>query len=235
MVTLAGQTLLERQLATMRAVGITDITVVVGHGAASVQNGQVTKIENGAYASTNMVESLMCARSLLDGSSDVLVSYGDIVYEARALRSVLDSHHAISVAVDRQWKKLWDLRTEDPLADAETMRLRPDGRIAELGKKPRSLAEIEGQYLGLFRIGADVARNVRDAHAALDRQRLYDGRDLPRMFMTSFLQELIDRQFDVGAAFIDGGWLEVDTISDLEKYESLAAEGRLRDYYDDRL
>jgi hypothetical protein len=50
------------------------------------------------------------------------------------------------------------------------------------------------------------------------------------MFMTSFLRHLIDGVTPVAAVMVDGGWLEVDTISDLETYEALHSRGRLRDY-----
>ena len=40
---------------------------------------------------------------------------------------------------------------EDPLADAETLKLGEDGSIVELGKKPTSYDEIQGQYVRLSR------------------------------------------------------------------------------------
>ena len=236
MVELAGKTVLARQLSVFQANKVDRVAIVLGHGAQSVdaRTLNLEVFENPDYASTNMVESLMRARALFDGTNDVIVSYGDIVYERRVLSAVLADPHAISVAVDRRWRQLWQLRMEDPLSDAETMRFLPDGRIVELGKKPQSLDEIQGQYMGLFRIRAGVARSVMAFHDGLDRGRRYDGRDVPNMFMTSFIQALIDTGADVGAALVDGGWVEIDTIADLERYEGLARSGRLAGYYDDR-
>ena len=48
------------------------------------------------------------------------------------------------------------------------------------------------------------------------------------MYMTGFLQHLIDHVTPVAAVVVDGGWLEVDTTRDLETYESLARPGRPR-------
>ena len=36
------------------------------------------------------------------------------------------------------------------------------------------------------------------------------------MYMTSFVQGLIDANFDVRASFMEGGWLEFDELGDLE-------------------
>jgi choline kinase len=236
MVELAGKTVLARQIEVFRACNIDRTAIVLGHGAQSVdaKRFDLKVFTNAEYTSTNMVESMMRARDLFNGASDIILSYGDIVYERRVLEAVLNDPHAISVAVDRRWRRLWQLRMEDPLSDAETMRLGPDGRIIELGKKPRSLDEIQGQYMGLFRVRANAAPMVVAFHDGLDRSKQYDGRDVPNMFMTSFIQAMIDGGLDIGAALVDGGWLEIDTIADLDRYDGLAATGRLAEYYDDR-
>jgi len=234
LVELCGATLLQRQLRVLRDSGLTDVTVVTGHGEATVNEPGIRKIRNPAYDRTNMVASLFCARDLLDGTADLIVAYGDIVYERRVLAGLLASRHQIAVCVDRGWRRYWDLRMEDPLKDAETLRLGAGGRILELGKKPRSYDEIEGQYVGLFRIAAGAAAAVVTLYEELDRLARYDGRAFEQMFMTSFLQEMIDRDFDVGAALIENGWLEVDTMADLELYQRLATRGELASLYDER-
>ena len=40
---------------------------------------------------------------------------------------------------------------ENPLDDAETLKIK-NGNIIEIGKKAYSYDEIEGQYIGLFKI-----------------------------------------------------------------------------------
>ncbi|MBR1214328.1 phosphocholine cytidylyltransferase family protein [Bradyrhizobium sp. JYMT SZCCT0180] len=237
MVSLAGRSLLDRQLEVFRDCGIDDVSIVLGHAPESVDPAvyPLRRFMNEEYRSTNMVASLMRASALFDGTRDVLVSYGDIVYERRVLESVLANRHEISVAVDRRWRDLWELRMDDPLSDAETMRIASNGRIEELGKKPKSYDDVQGQYIGLFRVAARVAPKVVEFHHRLPPEGPYDGRDRSNMFMTSFIQALIDAGFDVGAAFIDGGWLEIDQLADLERYEGLAGKGTLSGYYDDRL
>jgi hypothetical protein len=50
--------------------------------------------------------------------------------------------------------------------------------------------------------------------------------------MTSFIQYLIDSGWDIRAAFIDSGWLEVDTVEDLQCYERMNTAGNLKKLYD---
>jgi choline kinase len=128
------------------------------------------------------------------------------------------------------WLRLWKLRNDDPIADAETLRIDASSQILELGKRPSSLDEIEAQYMGLIKVGADFSVELVRAYRSLDPKSLYDGRDLPNMYMTSFLQHLIDSGRPLRAVRIRGGWLEIDTASDLETYARMLKEDRLDDY-----
>jgi choline kinase len=230
LVPLAGRPLLEWQLDALHAAGIDDITVVTGYRADQIRALGCATVHNADFAVTNMVASLMCADALLDGSDDVVVCYGDLVYEPRIVRALRECAAPVAITVDRSWRRLWSLRMDDPLADAETMRIGDDGHVIDLGHKPASYADIEGQYMGLIGIRRAIAPELVAVYRSLDAGPRYEGRDRANMYMTSYLQHLIDSVTPVAAVVVDGGWLEVDTIADLETYESLYAQGRLREY-----
>ncbi len=52
-----------------------------------------------------------------------------------------------------------------------------------------------------------------------DKTAIYDGKNFENMYMTSLIQNLIDSGWHVQAALIHGGWLEVDSVEDLQSYE----------------
>lgn len=216
MVELRGKPLIGHQVDVLHHAGITDLHVVAGYLADRLTQPGLTKHINPAFASTNMVATLFCARELLTSDEDVIITYGDIVYESRVLEALVASDAPIALGVDLDWRKFWEARMDDPLSDAETLKLEDTDRIVELGKKPTSYDQIMGQYMGLIKIRADHVRKLVDAWDALDRDALYDGKDVDNMFMTSFLQHLIDQGWDVRAAFTHNGWLEVDAPEDLE-------------------
>ncbi|MNG11964.1 hypothetical protein D3C84_955400 [compost metagenome] len=56
---------------------------------------------------------------------------------------------------------------------------------------------------------------------------LRDGKDFDNMYMTTFLQSLIDSGWTARAAFTDNGWLEVDTVEDLDQYHEMLRTGQL--------
>ena len=228
MVKLAGKPLLHRQIEVLRSMNLEDIMVVGGYCAKSLDSLGAETSFNPNYMKTNMVATLFCAEDWMK-EEDLLICYGDIVYEQRVIESLIACSYPIGVSIDRSWKRLWDLRMDDPLSDAETLSLTNSDRIIEIGKKATSFDQIDGQYIGLIKVRSDFVRPFKDAWYSLDRQRLYDGKDLENMYMTSFLQHLIDIDFDVRAAFTENGWLEVDTAEDLELYERCFHEGTLKE------
>lgn len=231
MVEFQGQTLAATQLGVMRAWGIDDINFVVGYHAEAVASLGLPLIWNDRFETTNMVSSLMCARELLDGRDDIVIAYADIVYEPRVLKAVLETEGDLVVAADRNWLDLWQVRMDDPKADAETFRVREDGTLLELGRKPRNLDEIQGQYIGLIRLPAGRQKALLDAYDALDPQALYEGRPVSTMYMTTLIQHLVDTGWTVRPAWISSGWLEIDTIQDFERYNALARNGTLGRLY----
>ena len=70
------------------------------------------------------------------------MSYGDIVFSPTVLQQLMRDTQPISVAVDRQWRAYWERRFEDPLVDAETLKISADGNLVEIGQKPRGYSVI---------------------------------------------------------------------------------------------
>lgn len=227
MVDLMKVPLLVRQISVMRAVGIKDISIVGGYRSDCLDVLGLPVIQNLDFETTNMVESLMCARPLFDGKDDMIVAYGDIVYEPRVLEGLLGAQGAVVLTADLGWKQLWSARMDDYSSDVESFRLRADGCVCELGKRPNSLAEVEAQYIGLMRFSAECHDRLLAFYDQLDRAVFYDGQPFKKMYMTSFIQQLIDCGWNVRPSLIESGWLEVDTVDDLTRYEALASAGGL--------
>ena len=50
------------------------------------------------------------------------------------------------------------------------------------------------------------------------------------MYMTSFLQKLIDNDWKVKPVFINNGWLEFDSMKDLKLYQNLYKQKKLSNF-----
>lgn len=213
MVEYQGIPIIDHILGTLRYCAIDDIAIVKGYKAEKLNRPKTRNYVNKEYASTNMVATLFCAEQELDG--ETIISYTDIIYRPRILKKLLNSNADIAITIDKDWRDLWEARMEDPLSDAETLKLDENNYVLELGKKPEGFADIQGQYMGLIKVSEKGAQQIKTHYQSLDREAVYDGKDFQNMYMTSFLQSLIDSGADVEAIPIYGGWLEIDCVDDL--------------------
>lgn len=213
LVEIEGVNLLKRQLAVLRSRGIDEIVIVGGYRAEMLEGKATRLCINPRYADTNMVATLFCAEDELQG--EVIVSYGDIVYAGEILDALLASPAEIAVTIDMQWESYWRARNEDPLADAETLRLGKDGRILEIGKCPTSLDEIEGQYMGLMKFSGQGLEQLKATYRKALQEGALGPRVVEKAHMTDLLQAMTDSGNWVQAVPVSAPWVEIDTISDL--------------------
>ena len=93
------------------------------------------------------------------------------------------------------------------------------------------MGEIESQYTGLIKISYEKINEFICFYDQLDRSFLYEGRSFKQMYMTTFLQLLIDAGWNVMPAKVKHGWLEIDTVEDLKLYEKFSEEGKLDAFF----
>ena len=74
----------------------------------------------------------------------------------------------------------------------------------------------KGSNICVFSTG-NILVNIMDA---LDKNKLYDGQDYDNMYMTSLIQMIIDNLMIVKPVFINGGWIEIDSVEDMNMYNS---------------
>lgn len=229
---LGGRSLIDRQLAVLRGAGVDDIVIVTGYYADALALPGTQQHHNADWETTNMVESLFCAEDTF--GSDVIVTYSDIVYEPRVLDALLASTDDVSVVVDRQWRAYWEYRFEDPLSDAESLRLDDNGLITDIGGPVQDIEEIEAQYIGLMRFRGDGVAKLRDTRSRLgDIHRSWmDKRPIQKAYMTDLLMEMILTGTDVTAVPVDAGWLEIDTVEDYERAAAAFEDGTIRLFFD---
>ncbi|WP_433194509.1 NTP transferase domain-containing protein [Nocardia sp. CA-107356] len=214
LVNVGGRTLLDRHRDTLAEAGIAEVAIVTGYRAESLTGRLSRDFHAPRWQETNMVVSLTAAHDWLS-TAPSLVAYGDIFYTAETVRSLADTSAELAIAYDPHWLELWAKRFADPLADAETFRLRSDSTVAEIGRRATSTEEVQGQYMGLLRFTPPAWARVRDHLAALPPA----ARDA--MDMTSLLQGLITAGEQIVAVPRHGPWGEVDHPADVSLYTSI--------------
>jgi choline kinase len=225
---LAGKTLLEWQVQTLRQAGADEIVVVTGFRNDLIDLPGLKYYHNPRYAETNMLESLMAARQELD--DDLLLAYGDIVYSSQLAQLAMASQSDIGVVVDEAWREYWLLRYGTTETDLESCTVSTSGLIEELGLPVEVSAGIGHRYVGLLRFSRSGIRTLLEIY---DRKRQVgdswrqSGKAFEQGYMTDMLHEAITSGHKVTAIITHGGWLEFDTEQDYEVCTALAESGQL--------
>ena len=196
-----------------------NIIIVDGYKAdvlkSSLKNRDILFCSNPRYFETNMLHSLFCANKYFD--EDIVISYSDIIYDESVMKSIFESKYEAGVVIDKKWKELWLTRMEDPLNDAETLKIK-DNKIIEIGLKPKSYKEIEGQYIGLIKFSKNKLKAINKFKNKLIEKKIETHQSLERMHLTAFLQLMINNDFDIHPIYINGGWIEIDSVDDINNY-----------------
>ena len=214
LVELRGRSLLDGQLANIRAAGIEEIAIVTGYRRDLLADRGSVEFHNPCWAETNMFASLACAGEWLMAGPCV-VCYADLFYKPSAIRLLAETAAPLAITYDPNWLELWSRRFADPLSDAETFRIDTQSVLQEIGGRAEHVALIQGQYMGLLRIEPEAWHEMLRLAQALER-REQDG-----LHMTDLLQKVITAgNLQVKALAYSEEWGEIDLPSDLSVYSN---------------
>lgn len=231
MLVFEGKTLIERQLETLRQAGIKDIAIATGYESKKINYPNVKYFHNENFATTNMVETLMCADEFLD--DDVLIAYSDILYTKELVELCFKANCEIGVAVDSDWKKLWKLRYNSCECDLESMQVK-DGMIMELGKEVETSAGLDYRYIGLLKFtktGLKALKNIYHSRKEKNTAWPQSRKPFELGYMTDIISEIIKEGYKVEAIVSKGNWLEFDTNEDYEVISKYKSEGIIDNNY----
>jgi len=211
---IGGQSLVERQITQVMKCGINQVTVVVGFGADRVEQvvrdrfkpDEVATLYNPFFAVSDNLASCWLARHLM--TEDFVLLNGDTLFEPAVLQCLLDTPpNPVTLVIDRK-----------PAYDADDMKVMLDGRKLLRVGKTLSPEQSHGESIGmtLFRgsgpgLFSDAIERAVRKPDALNRWYLSVIDDMAQMGL-------------VWTCPIEGlKWTEVDCLADLEHARTLAA------------
>lgn len=208
---LAGKKLIQWQIAALNKAGIETVWAVGGYLKEKLESEVTVPFVNEKWDQTNSVRTLMQASEVLS-SENCVVSYSDILFHPQHIKELMNGRGNLRITYDTEWLKLWSLRAENPLLDAETFR-QNNSWVKEIGAKPNSLEEIQGQYMGLLYFTPEAWHKTEELLKSLPAETV------DKMDITSLLSRLLNIGLGIGAVGIRGKWCEVDTLTDVSLYQ----------------
>jgi len=155
-----GRTLLERHLEALRAHGVEDISITVGHRrelieAALARRDGVELVENPRYREGSMV-SLWAQSARLRAGRPMLLLDGDVLYDPRMIGALVAAPCENALLVDREIEP----------GDEPVKLCFRGGRIVDFRKRPEHAHDWHGESVGFFRFSAAMSAALAERCAS---------------------------------------------------------------------
>ena len=214
-----GKSIIERQIELFKKNGITEIVIVRGYKKEKFCWNDVTFIDNEDFANNNQLASLVLAQNMVSGN--VLILFGDLIFEQTILDQILASSSDISIAVDLNWKERYDENRNNQfpaLAEIENDKIT---RISE--NKSLIRKKLCGEFFGIIKLSSEGSKILTDIieKAKHNKGKFHDSDSFVMGKIPDIIEEIIELGFVVKPIFVNGKWFEVDTILDLEKAKTM--------------
>jgi phosphoenolpyruvate phosphomutase len=213
MVAVGGRPLLGHIADTYRGAGIRDISVVRGFGRDQVDLADLNYVDNEDWDETGELVSLGRGLAAIDEGRDLVVSYGDVLFN-RYILQILDlPDEDFVIVADTDWRESVNRdRAADYLRCSE-----PHSRAAfyhrvllEDAGETLPAEDIHGEWMGFLRVSAAAIPRLLACVAAL---LAAPGGE--RCKLHHVLAALVHEGEAVRVVYTTGHWLDVDTVDDL--------------------
>ena len=213
-----GKSIIERQISLLRKNNVNDIVVITGYKKEKFTFKNIEYVHNPNFREQEQTGSLMTARSKIVG--DVLIMFGDILFEEIILQQMLDSKGDIVIAVDKNWEKSYEERHDNPKSEADKVLIK-DNKVIQISAKNIEVNDDNdvGELLGLIKLSMKGSKILIDQYEKLENSHIgkfHDAVSFKKAKFVDMLQELLSSGIVITPVSIKGKWCEIDTKHDLE-------------------
>ena len=221
MVKVNGKPIIEYQLDVLKKVGINEIYVITGPYSEKFNIKNVKYVKDKEYEKHDILGSLMEAKKIMNG--DTLVLYSDIIFELKIIEKIMNSKEDISIAVDMNWEKNYEWRTEHPKSEAENVEIN-NNNIIRIKKNIENVNNNVGEFLGIIKFtnkGNELFVKKYEELVNMNTGLFHESPSILKAYVTDMIQELIDSNIKIKPILVSGKWCEIDTMQDLKNAEKI--------------
>lgn len=223
LVDINGKSIIQRQIELLHKKNIDDIVIVTGYKKEKFEFKNVKYVFNPNFLIDEQAGSLMSARQNFFG--DVLIMFGDILFDESILQQVLDSKGDISIAIDKDWEKSYQERNDNPIDKADKVLLKNEKIVKISAKQIDSQKNKDtGELLGIMKLSQNGSKILIEHYERLEKSHagnFHDAESFKKAKFVDILQELLSLGIEINPIPIDGNWCEIDTPDDLARAKKI--------------
>jgi choline kinase len=203
-----NKSLINYQIEALKKAGIKKIAIITGYKKNFFQNLKTKKFNNKEWRSTNMIYSLCKAQSWLS-KYKCIICYSDIFFETSAIKLLKKNNNEFCVLSYLDWKNLWKKRFKNIKIDIESFKINKSNYITNIGQKVRNINDIQGQFMGVFKLSPPKWKIIIKYIKELDKNQR------SKMSTTSLINNIINMyKLKIKAVFYKDLFFEIDNYKD---------------------
>ncbi len=216
-----GRPMLEWILESLGAAGFQkkDVIYICGYKAdvLRARYPEFTYVENTDWENNNILASLLYAREHL--GNGFVSSYTDILYRGSVVKDLVAATGDKVLACDTDWRRRYVRRTNHPESDAEKMRT--EGNVVVDISRTIPSPEASGEFIGVAKFSPAGGRELVEAYEDAKAQcETLGDRPFPKAYLIHLFQRMIQKGATFHSVDTHGGYMELDTLQDLEYAKS---------------
>jgi len=213
MLNIRGKPLLQRLVDEFRKRAVNDITVIAGYKSDTLDIGGVDICLNTRFDTTGELYSLACARDRF--SDDMVIIYGDLLFRSYILQDLLERDGELVIVVDSLMEEVEITGTPDYVwcdrADDRSLFMQ-EVRLQRVSEEHTPDDPPCGRWTGMMRVRSQGRRWLDQALDELSTRPGYEQLTLPDL-----LNHLTGNGRPVTVHYINGHWLDVNSVNDIDR------------------
>ncbi|MCB1752805.1 MAG: phosphoenolpyruvate mutase [Gammaproteobacteria bacterium] len=213
MVNVAGRPLLAHIVDALNATGIKNISVVRGYKKETVDLPNLNLIDNDEFEDSGELLSLLKGLRGVRPDQDLIVCYGDVLFNKYIVQILAESEDALAIAIDTNWIESANRHRQADYAHCSMPHSREafSARVTleHIGADIAPTG-IHGEWMGFIKISADEIAAV----VAVVEEMLRDAA-MRRAKLPDLLNLLVASGRRVQVHYTTGHWLDIDSLDDV--------------------
>ncbi|MCB9060184.1 MAG: phosphoenolpyruvate mutase [Halobacteriovoraceae bacterium] len=213
-----GETILHQLVNKYQNHGVDEAVVIRGYKKEIFPDIKCTTyIDNDEYEETGELTSLFKAKDYISG--DIIISYGDIAFRNYILNELNEVPYDIAIVVDGNISR----RSKEYLGDYvyctnsfTKSYNRENSMLIEcnLNSIKNLKTAPQGEWIGLIKANTHGSKVIKET-----LEKMNKNPDFKTKKMGDLFNHMISKDIQIGICYIDGHWLDVDNIEDIEQMQ----------------
>ncbi len=233
MLDINGKSLLQRNVDTLKKVGVKDAIVIAGYQGDKINVDGVVKVQNDEYEKRHIMHSIMLAKDYLD--TKTIIAFSDILFDEHLVEKLAKREDDIILVVDGSYKNTFNrnkkldmvITKNPPSSGSRLLTSDVDNPIVKIAKSIHP-NDAHYEFVGLAMFSEKGIKAFKEeyekANVKYASSEFHEAPSFDMAGFTDMMQEMINNGHKVSTMVVNSGWSEIHNFDNYKMICEMLAE-----------